>query len=203
MNQPTLIIDDTPAYIPPPIHITKEDLVKYKNGDVFIETGTYQGETADMVARSGLFGTIHTIELDHTLFTCAEAVFCENEMKDEYGYTGVKCWHGESPEKLKEILESFVGDEPATFWLDAHASGPLPGGKYGGSPLLDELDVIATSPCKEHTIIIDDCRLFGSQEWGGIQKEDALRKLREINPNYKFIYTDGQIPEDVLWATVK
>ena len=46
---------DGPAsedYEAPPIHITEENLEKYGNGDVFVETGTYLGETVDMVLKT-------------------------------------------------------------------------------------------------------------------------------------------------------
>lgn len=183
----------TENYTSPPLHITREDLEKYGNGDTFIETGTYYGETVDMVLESGLFKLIHTIELNDSLF--------EENKKKYSANNNVWLWHGDSVEMLGPIVKALEG--PATFWLDAHASGPLGGGKSGGSPLLDELDIIASSPFKNHTIIIDDIRLFGSSEWDYITKEAAIEKLLKINPDYNFYYLDGQVPGDVLWATVK
>lgn len=187
------IYDANDNYTPPSIHITKEDLEKYGNGDTFVETGTYIGETVDMVLETGLFKKIHTIELNDELMKKAMVKYQDVEP--------VYLWPGDSVDQLDVIVKSLKG--PATFWLDAHASGPLAGGKSGGSPVLDELDIIASSPCKEHTIIIDDCRLFGSAEWDYVSKDDAIAKIMKINPNYKIHYTDGQIPGDVLWATVR
>ena len=183
-------VDD---YVSPTIHITKEDLEKYGAGDVFIETGTYIGETVDMILSFDKFKTIHTIELDEGLYKKAVERFKDNER--------VNCWQGDSIDCLKTLVENL--DTPATFWLDAHASGPLPGGKSGGSPVLDELDIIDSSPIKDHTIIIDDCRLFGSSEWSFVKKEDAVAKIMKINPNYKIYYLDGHARKDVLWATTR
>lgn len=180
-------------YEAPPIHITEENLRKYGNGDVFIETGTYIGETVDMVLKTNLFKTIHTIELNEQLWQDATEKYKNEE--------SVILWQGDSIDRLKSIVESLKG--PATFWLDAHASGNLVGGKSGGSPVLDELDIIASSPIKEHTIIIDDCRLFGSAEWSGVRKEDAIERIMKINPKYYIHYLDGHVRNDVLWATVK
>lgn len=180
-------------YQAPPIHITKENLEKYGNGDVFVETGTYLGETVDMVLTTGLYKKIYSIELNDELFSTAQLKYEGNEK--------VSLKHGDSIDKLKEIVEKL--DEPATFWLDAHASGHLVGGKSGGSPVLDELDIIASSPINTHTIIIDDCRLFGSAEWSFVKKEDAIEHLKKINPDYNIYYLDGHIRGDVLWATVK
>lgn len=186
---------DGPAdnYQSPSIHLTKEDLQKYGTGDVFIETGTYIGETVDMVLASSLFKEIHSIELNDKLYQDAKEKFSNND--------NVFIWHGDSIDHLKNIVSALKG--PATFWLDAHASGPLVGGKSGGSPVLDELDIIAEHKCKEHTIIIDDCRLFGSAEWSFVKKEDAIERIMKINPNYKIMYLDGHNRNDVLWATVK
>ena len=188
------IIDsnDDNYYDPPSIHITKENQEKYGIGDVFIETGTYIGETVEMILTTN-FSTIHTIELNDELYNNAVEKF-KNEPR-------VICWKGDSIDCLKSITENLEG--PATFWLDAHASGPLPGGKSGGSPVLDELDIIGSHSCKEHTIIIDDCRLFGSAEWSHVRKEEALDLLKQINPAYNIYYLDGHVRGDVLWATVK
>lgn len=180
-------------YEAPPIHITKENLEKYGNGNVFVETGTYIGETVDMVLETKLFKTIHTIELNDELYKAANEKYAKTK--------NVVLYHGDSIDCLKEIVASLA--EPATFWLDAHASGHLVGGKSGGSPVLDELDIIASSPIKEHTIIIDDCRLFGSSEWSFVKKEDAIQRIMTINPKYYIHYLDGHIHNDVLWATVK
>jgi hypothetical protein len=187
------IFDPNNNYTPPSIHIKKEDLIKYGNGDTFVETGTYLGETVDMVLETGLYKKIHTIELNDDLLQKAMTKYQDVEP--------VYLWPGDSVDQLKVIVSTLKG--PATFWLDAHASGPLPGGKSGGSPLLDELDIIASSPFKDHTIILDDCRLFGSAEWDYVSKDDALAKIMKINPNYNIYYLDGQIRGDVMWCTVK
>jgi hypothetical protein len=180
-------------YESPPVHVSEENLRKYGTGNVFVETGTYLGETVDLVLKTKLFKTIHTIELNDTLYNDAVAKYKNEKI--------VKLWHGDSIDSLKDIVSKLK--EPATFWLDAHASGELVGGKSGGSPVLDELDIIASSPIKTHTIIIDDCRLFGSAEWSFVKKEDAIERIMKINPDYKLHYLDGHIRNDVLWATVK
>ncbi|NDB61554.1 hypothetical protein EB001_24405 [bacterium] len=179
-------------YVAPSIHISKENLEKYGVGDTFIETGTYIGETVDHILTTD-FKNIHTIELNDQLYKDAVEKY-----KDE---PRVTCWQGDSVDCLKTVVDNLDG--PATFWLDAHASGPLQGGKSGGTPVLDELDIIASHPCKEHTIIIDDCRLFGSNEWSYVSRDSAIKKILEINSKYNIYYLDGHIPGDVLWATLK
>ena len=173
-------------------HLSKSNLEKYGNGDVFVETGTYKGDTVKL-ALTMHYKQIHTIELDDELYKAAAEMF-----KDE---PRVKVWHGDSIDCLKEIVPTIEG--PATFWLDAHASGPLVGGKSGPAPVIDELDIIAEHPCKEHTIFIDDCRLFDTAEWAFVKKTDAVKKIDQINPEYDIIYLDGHILEDVMCVTLK
>jgi len=173
-------------------HLSLTNLIKYDNGDVFIETGTYRGDTVRLALQRG-YKQIHTIELDEELYKNAVEMF-KNEPTD-------KVWHGDSIDCLREIVPTLEG--PATFWLDAHASGPLVGGKSGPAPVIDELNIIAEHSCKEHTIFVDDCRLFDTIEWAYVKKADAVKKIDEINPEYDIIYLDGHIPEDVMCVTVK
>ena len=176
----------------PASHLNLDYLSKYGNGKIFIETGTYMGDTVKLALNAG-FEFIHSIELDPELYDRAFEMF-----KDE---DRVKIWYGDSIDCLKEILNKI--DEPATFWLDAHASGDLKGGRSGGSPVVDELNIIKTHNHKNHTIFIDDRRLFGSAEWSNVSEEDAMKIIKEINPDYNINFLDGHVPGDVVCATVK
>lgn len=182
------IIDDSN-----PSHLSPEYLSKYGNGDIFIETGTHFGDTVQLALDFG-YNTIHSIELNADLYNKAVERFKNNSQ--------VKIWLGDSIDKLKEIIE-IIGDSPATFWLDAHASGHLVGGKSGGSPVIDELSLILDSQRNHHTIFIDDKRLFGSAEWSFVTENQAIELIKKINPNYNIHHLDGHIPGDVLCATIK
>lgn len=176
-----------------PHHITKEYLEKYGSGQIFVETGTYMGHTVKMALEFG-YDMIHSIELNDELYNKAVEMFSGNPR--------VKIWHGDSAEKLQDIIDE-IGNQPATFWLDAHASGPLTGGKSGGSPVVDELKIIKSSLCKEHSIFIDDRRLFGTSEWSFVREEDAMNEIKNINENYNIIYLDGHVKNDVICATLR
>lgn len=187
------IIDDNSSLTTSsPSHLTLEYLSKYGNGKIFVETGTYMGDTVKLALNAG-FEFIHSVELDNDLYDRAYEMF-----KDE---DRAKIWYGDSIDCLKEIIKKF--DEPATFWLDAHASGDLVGGKSGGSPIVDELEIIKSHGRKDHTIFIDDKRLFGSAEWSHVKEEDAMKIIREINPDYNIYYLDGHVRGDVICASVK
>jgi hypothetical protein len=187
------IIDDGNDYSPPSgSHLTSEYLKTYGRGTVFVETGTYYGDTVNL-ALSQNYKSIHTIELDPTLCERARRLF---EEKDN-----VQVWLGDSIHCLRDVLT--ILDETATFWLDAHASGNMPGGESGGSPVLDELNLIKNHHIKNHTIFIDDRRLFGSSEWSFVKEENAIDIIKSINPNYEIILLDGHQKEDIICAYIK
>jgi hypothetical protein len=100
---------------------------------------------------------------------------------------------------LPDILKKI--DSPITFWLDGHHScGDTALGEHW-APLMQELDVIKEHPLNTHTILIDDMRCWEKpSEVHGFFKDDIFKKLREINPNYKFTYEDGHVPNDILVA---
>lgn len=173
-------------------HLTLEYLKSHAVGNVFVETGTYMGDTVKLALEYG-FKEIHSIELNDELYEAAVEMF-----KD---VPNVYIWHGDSYNIMPKII-GHIGDQPATFWLDAHASGPLTGGESGGSPVVHELKIIAESSYKKHTIFIDDRRLFGSAEWSFVKFEDAINALKNINENYVLSFLDGHIPEDVICAEV-
>lgn len=171
-------------------------LNQYAVGKTFIETGSMEGWTMDVATAHG-FEVMHGIELMQKYYD-----FSIEQQKDK---PNVHFWLGESPDILPDIVKNLT--TPATFWLDAHGSGPdIPGGKYGRCPLVQEIAAIALSPCKEHVLMIDDIRLFGTHEWDFVSKESVLEAIYKINPNYKFAYAageeTGELPNDILIASV-
>ena len=171
--------------------LSLELLSQFADGDTFVETGTYKGDTVQVALNYG-FKNIHSIELNRELFEECAKRFIDQKI--------VKIWHGESQDNLKNILKTVNGQ--ATFWLDAHASGPLPGGRFGGSPLVQEIKMIGEHHIKNHILIIDDCRLFGSEEWSGLKKEQVVDAILDINYKYRITYVDGEIPGDIMIARV-
>jgi len=186
-----------------------EYMQKYGVGKVFVETGTYLGDTVQLALDAG-FDLIHTIEVDQRMFDKCQKRFKNNDK--------VKLWFGDSVDFIPKIVDELTGS--ATFWLDAHASGPLPGGRYAPCPLVLELEAIygkkklsitengsetihEKSSINNHTIMIDDRRLFGSAEWGFVQEKEIMDLLFAINPNYKIQYLDGHQANDIICATVE
>jgi hypothetical protein len=168
----------------------------------FIETGTYRGDTFVRMMKHGfVFG--RSVELNDDIISEDNMRTIRNMGLD----AGI--YRGDSPDLIPTFLADLKKkfpdpkDQEAVFWLDAHASGPLAGGRSGGCPLLDELKAIAADPIKTHTIFINDRRLFGTPEWSFVEEGPVIDLLRKINPNYNILLLDGQmLPRDIICATV-
>jgi hypothetical protein len=111
----------------------------------FVETGTFRGDTIAGVA--SYFEKCFTIELSPELHALAAARLANEP--------NAKCLHGDSASVLPSVLDEI--DEPALFWLDAHASGGETADS-GRDPILQELAAIYSHPIKRHVILIDDAR---------------------------------------------
>ena len=107
---------------------------------------------------------------------------------------------------LQEILPTI--NEPVTFWLDAHidwSSGVC--GKTP-SPLIYELQLIKElSPIKNHTILIDDMRVFRTKiGWGAynpVGQSEIEAAILAINPNYNICYEANTVQaDDILVAYI-
>ncbi len=119
--------------------------------DLFVETGTYRGETTRLL--SEVCDRVISIEIDQALYDRAVVLF--------EGNPRVTVLHGNSADLLPGILAEL--DVPALFWLDGHFSGGITGGPKE-PPILDELRAVLGHPVKNHVIIIDDARLFRGRE---------------------------------------
>lgn len=115
--------------------------------DVFIETGTNEGQTP--WALKDLFRCLFTIELSDDLFHYAVSMFRP--------YPHVTCLHGDSSVVLPQVLAMI--DAPALVWLDGHYSGP--GTAHGtlSTPIEKELTILFTDE-RAHVILVDDARIF-------------------------------------------
>jgi len=120
--------------------------------DVFVETGTYHGQTVENALRAG-FPLVYSIEFLRSNYELAK--------KRLKAHPNVKLFLGSSPEILETILDRNL---PTTFWLDAHYQGSSINEQdpaYGECPLLSELNAIFKEPWKVLPIIlIDDAFMF-------------------------------------------
>lgn len=170
---------------------TCEVFAKYPNA-YFIETGTSWGNGVQMALDAG-FDEIYSIELNPLSYE-----ICRNRFDSDIRVTLIE---GDSAYILPVLLPYI--HVPMTFWLDGHYSpGNISSKGDTNTPILAELEAIGQHPIKTHTILIDDVRLFGTQEFDHISLDDIIQKILEINPNYTFFFEDGYVPNDVLVAKV-
>ncbi len=171
------------------------ELLKYSN-DTFVETGTFRGETLDIVNKANIYKRILSMELSNTYYENCSLKF----INDKH----ISIHHGNSRYELNNLINPI--DTEITFFLDAHWSG---GNDNMGCdpemkcPILYELDQIKQHPIKTHTIIVDDIRLMDGDHFL-VTKNEIEKKIMEINPNYTLkYYNDTCSNNDVLVAYIK
>jgi hypothetical protein len=169
-------------------------LEKFKKDiNVFVETGTYKGDGIVTAIKAG-FQQIYSIEFSKLYYDRCCRRFREN--------SNVKIVLGSSAEQLKNILKDV--SEHAIFWLDAHSNKDLgwPEPLTESFPLLLELEQIKQHPIRNHTLLIDDRRLFADNfgSWPVIKESDVIAKLKEINPGYNISYVDSPLFKDDIIA---
>jgi hypothetical protein len=75
------------------------------------------------------------------------------------------------------------------------------------APILEELDLIARHPRKDHVIMIDDMRQFNGRDFEAT-REEIEAAVMDINPAYKITYIDSyqgkklNFEKDILLAQV-
>ena len=115
---------------------------------VFVETGTYEGDSTAVAA--SLIDQVHTIELSPEHYVRAAERFAGDEH--------VEVLHG-GAEDLLPVLFRKLRKRATVFWLDAHWCEADAAGAESQCPLLDELAAI--TPLNEKSVVlIDDARLF-------------------------------------------
>lgn len=128
--------------------------------DTLVETGTYTGDTVWFCRPA--FRHIYSIEVQPDLAAAAKQRFA--------GDPGVHIECGDSPSVLPGILANSTGR--VLFWLDGHYSGGPTGKGAASCPIFDELAAIAGAKPSVFSIVIDDLRLFGT--------DDAYPPLSEV-----------------------
>lgn len=164
-------------------------------GEVFVETGTYKGETLRVAACAGF---------EH----CKSVEVCERHYRETCdalgGWPGVELFFGTSP----GFLESAAVDPgyPTVFWLDAHYQGNGDRNEmdvlYGECPLLAELVAIWSHRWDyAPVVLIDDAYMFDESR-ATVVRLDAfaldqwpvLGQIRErLPPGYTVETEDGRL----------
>jgi hypothetical protein len=120
-------------------------LARRANVSVFVETGTFKGDTARWAAKH--FKRVITIERAERLY--------RQHGPSLIAFRNVEPMLGDSRKILPSLLPTFG---PAVFWLDAHWSSGETAGRNDECPLTKELATL--SKRAGDIVLIDDARLF-------------------------------------------
>lgn len=161
---------------------------KYKI-KVFVETGTYLGDTTAAVAK--YFEKIYTFEISEELVKLAKDRF-QNQKN-------IEIIQGDSGLELKNILSKI--NDKVIFWLDGHYSaGFLHAKKYNlDTPILNEIKTIFTSNIKDlnNIILIDD-----AFEFDGTRGYPTVTELKDLVKSYTDKY-EVYIKYDIIYIIPK
>jgi len=167
--------------------LKKEILIKYKKDcQVFIETGTLHGAAVGLALEFD-FKQIYSCELSERLY---------NETLEKYPIGKVRLYNSDSTLFLNSLLPNIK--DKSLFWLDAHYSGGITTYLDTKCPILNELNQIKQHSVKNHTILIDDVRLFGTVAHENISISDIMDLILEINHNYIITFDNDILIAEVL-----
>ncbi|MBC2744401.1 MAG: hypothetical protein HGJ93_15505 [Desulfosarcina sp.] len=139
--------------LPPPHIVKQRTLQTYAKRfglKILVETGTYCGDMVEAMKDS--FDRIYSIELSKELYENAKGRF--------KGIKYIELIHGDSGLELRKIINKL--NQPALFWLDSHYSAGVTARGDKDTPIYEEMEHILNVPDREHVVIIDDARLFGT-----------------------------------------
>ncbi len=125
-----------------------QELRRHLPFTTFVETGTFRGETLDLVQH--LFDECLSVELSRAHYETALQRFAKTPQ--------VRLFHGDSAAFLRDNRPLYAS-KPTLFWLDAHWCVEGESGEKSQCPLLDELSAIE-SLNEQSALLIDDARLF-------------------------------------------
>ena len=135
---------------------------KLKPTRVYVETGSYRGDGIEHMLNHSQYEEVHSIELAEQWYE-----HCCLRFNDE---PRVHMHHGNSKSKLPEVTGNY--DEQITFFLDGHYSGRAEQWGDEETPLIQELEFIATRQCAGDIVIVDDCRMLGKMGESGSEGND-------------------------------
>ena len=124
-------------------------LARHLPFEVFVETGTFEGESIDRV--KPYFNRFYSVELSAHYWELSKKRFEDDSL--------VTIANGHAPDFLKALMPGLKG-KSVLFWLDSHwCDANATGGETSQCALLDELRAIDVLG-NDSVVFIDDARLF-------------------------------------------
>ena len=153
---------------------------------IFIETGTYKGETSRNVSK--YFNDVYTFEINYDLYIQSALDSIKYQTRNIHHYLG------DSVDLLNLILK--LDTRPTFFFLDAHQSGSdTSNNNIELVPLISELKHINDlySPENVAIICVDDYRLWNDEkawDWSHITDEKIKETLNKHKITETFVHND-------------
>lgn len=183
--------------------VNNSDLFKkYKdNYSYFVETGTFQGDGVKFALEAG-FDHIKSVELNfENYISCFEKFKHISDL--------VELYHGSSEDLFWSMIKDI--NEPIMFFFDSHYSGC--GDTYVTSKgktytsLKHELLTLKTHHIKNHVIMVDDVRDFGTINMDFITLKEVIKMIKNINDDYQILFETGDdsnplFKNDILVAII-
>lgn len=143
---------------------------------VFIESGTYQGHSTEVVCKEFNFKHVHSIEIQPSFHASVSA---------RLGHLQNLTLHlGDTLHVLPKILSE--QNTPLVLFLDGHFSHGGTGKGEKPCPLLEELRAIRDYP-HQCLILVDDVNVFGSTSPNhvieGWDQISVFKVLEQLNPS--------------------
>lgn len=163
-----------------------KDLKSFFGADVFVESGTYLGNTTAKAAE--LFQEVHSIEIFPKFYSEAAERFEE--------VPNISLHLGDSGTVLSQILPRI--HSKILFYLDGHFDGDSSGKGILNTPILEELRAIRQYGHPDSLLLIDDLSDFQESLFplkianscfeGYPKLEQLIEEILNINPSYKICF---------------
>lgn len=169
---------DVPNVFTQILYTYKDFITDLEYIDSAIETGTYEGDTAEIFSEH--FNDVYTVEK----YVTSGNNYSQQNLLEKYKslqeiHPNIKFFSGDSAPFLQRILT----ENPNTRFvilLDAHT--------FSHSPVVQELNSIRDySKVNNHVIIIDDAIDVGTAGWPSY--DEFEKAIRDINPEYNIVPT--------------
>jgi hypothetical protein len=174
-TEPVAPVAPPPAIDPPAGHAKREhllSLVRHRDLRVFVESGTYLGESVEFLRPH--MDRIVTVEVEPKLHADADAKFA--------GDPAIDVRFGDALDLIPAIVREL--DQPALIWLDGHFSGGVTGQGEFVEPAQAILEKFADAPPPAgSTVVIDDLRMFGREAAPWPTLEGLVHTARRAFPH--------------------
>ena len=160
------------------------NLNRFNGVQAFLETGTQNGVGLEYAHRNGNFLDLHSIEINEGYYKYCSAKFSNAK--------NITLWHGNSIEKIPQVLNAIKQYSSCLYWLDAHIPEDTKEYPFFTEneeiifPLEKEFDLITKNrDIKNDYFLIDDLRVYidGPFQYP-FNSHPESKKYKQKYPNY-------------------